>query len=71
MRGPLWMPRVDNRIMVDDHDAVASCVHIELDAIGSELDRADKRRDRVLGMGLVRAPVGNSLGGIASAAYGQ
>jgi hypothetical protein len=56
---------------VDDHDPVASCVHVELDAIGSELDRADERSDRVLGMGLVRAPVGDSLWGIASAAYGQ
>jgi hypothetical protein len=65
------MPRVDDPIVVDDHDAVASCVHVELDAIGSELDRADKRSDRVLGMGLVRAPVGDSLWGIASATYGQ
>jgi hypothetical protein len=46
-------------------------MNVELDAIGSEVDRADEPGDRVLGMRLVRAPVGDSLGGIASSAYGQ
>lgn len=71
MRGPLWMPGVDDRIVVNDDDSVAGRVHIELDAIGAELDRADKRSDRVLGMGLMRAPVGDLLRGLAAAACGQ
>ena len=67
----LWMSRVHYRIVVNYHDPVPSSVHIELDAICTELDRADKSSDRVFGMRLVRTPVGDSLGGIAASGCGQ
>ena len=57
MRRPLRVPGVDNRIVVNHHDSVAGRVHIELDAVGPELDRPDKSGDRVLRVRLVRAPV--------------
>jgi len=47
---------------VNDHNPVASRVHVELYPIGSELDGMLKRGDRVLGMGLVGPPVGDPLG---------
>jgi hypothetical protein len=71
MRGALWMPRVHHWIVVNHYDSISSRVHVELDAIGPELDRADKSSDRVLGMGLESAPVGDSLGGIPASRYGQ
>ena len=71
MRRPLRVPGVDNRIVVYHHDSVAGRVHIELDAVGPELDGSDKSGDRVLRVGLVRAPVGDSLRRIAASAYGQ
>jgi hypothetical protein len=43
MRRPLRMSGVDDRIVVNDHHAVASRVHVELDALGPKLDRALKR----------------------------
>jgi hypothetical protein len=46
-------------------------VHVELDAIGSELDGALERRDRILGVGLVRPTVGDALGRIAALSCGQ
>lgn len=57
MRGPLWMPGVDDWIVVNHDDPVASRVHVELNAIGSQLDGALKGGDRVLGMSLVRPTV--------------
>jgi hypothetical protein len=48
------MPGVDYRVVVNDDDPVASRVHVELNAIGSELDGALKRGNRVLRMSLVR-----------------
>lgn len=71
MSGPLRMPGVDDRIVVNYDRPVASRVHIELNAIGSELDRALKRGGRVLGMSLVRPPVGDPLGRIAASTCGQ
>jgi hypothetical protein len=55
------MSGVDHRIVVNDHHAVARRVHIELNALGTELDRALKRGQRILGVSLVCAPVGDSL----------
>lgn len=66
MRGLLWMPGVDDRIVVNDNHPVSGRVHIQLDAIGSELDGADECGNRVLWIGLVRAPVGDSLWGFAA-----
>jgi hypothetical protein len=56
---------------MNHHYSVARRVHIELNAIGSELDGALKRGERVLGMSLVCAPVGDPFGRIAAWAYGQ
>jgi hypothetical protein len=55
-----------------DHDyAVAGRVNVELNALGAKLDGALKRRERVLGVSLVRPSVGDPLGRIAAWAYGQ
>jgi hypothetical protein len=37
------MSGVDDRIVVNDHHSVASRVHVELNALSPELDRALKR----------------------------
>jgi hypothetical protein len=58
-------------IVVNDHNPVASRVHVELYPIGSELDGTLKRGDRVLGMDLVRPPVGDPLGRISAWTCGQ
>ena len=71
MRGPLRMPGVDDRIVVNDHNPVAGRVHVELYAVGAELDGALKCGDRVLGMSLVRPSVGDPLGRIAAWTCGQ
>ena len=65
------MPRVNDRIVVNYDYAIASRVDIELNTFRPELDGALKRPDRVLGMSLVRAPVGDALGWVAAAACGQ
>ena len=36
-------------VMADDERAIRSGVHIELDEVGSELDRSSEGRERVLG----------------------
>ncbi len=64
------MSRVDDRIVVYYYNTVTSRVHIELYSVGSELDGALERGQRILGMTLVRAPMRDALGGIA-AAWGQ
>jgi hypothetical protein len=51
------MPGVDDRVVVNDDDPVASRMHVELNAIGSELDGALERGDGVLRMSLVRPTV--------------
>ncbi len=45
MSGTLRMPGVDDWIVMNYDLPVASGVHIELDAVGPELDGALKRRD--------------------------
>lgn len=57
VRGPLRMSGVDDRIVVNDDDPVASRVHVELNAVGPELDGAFESRNRILRMNLVRTPV--------------
>ena len=37
------------RVVMDHQDAVGAEVHVELDAVGTQLDRPHERRDRVLG----------------------
>lgn len=71
MRWPLRMPRVDDRIVVNDDDPVASRVHVELDPVRPELDRSLEARYRILGMSLVRPAVRDPLGRIAALTSGQ
>lgn len=71
MRGPLRMPGADDWIVMNDDNPVASRMDVELYAISSERDGALKRGKRVLGMSLVRAPVGDPLGRIAVSTCGQ
>jgi hypothetical protein len=54
--------RIHDWIVVHDDDAVARRVHVELDRVGSELDRAEKRGYGVLRQRLVRPPVGDLFG---------
>lgn len=65
------MPGVDDRIVVHYDYAIASRVDVELNAFCAEVDGALKRGDRVLGVGLVRAPVGDPFRWIAAAGWGQ
>jgi hypothetical protein len=65
------MPGVDDRIMMNHDQSVASCVHVELNCVGSELDGALERCDRILRMSLVRAPVGDPLRRITASTCGQ
>ncbi len=65
------MSGVDYRIVMNYHYSVARRVHIELNAIGAELDGALKRGERVLGMSLVCPSVGDPFWRIAAWAYGQ
>jgi hypothetical protein len=51
--------RIYDGVVVNDDDAVASSVHVQLDCIGPELDRPKKRGDRVLGERLMRTAVGD------------
>ena len=71
MRGPLRVPGVDNRIVMNYDNPIASRVHVELNAIRSELDGALKCGDRILGMRLVCSPVRDPLGRIAARTCGQ
>ena len=71
MRGPLRMPGVDDRIVVNYDYPIARRVYVELNAIRSELDGALKCGDRVLGMRLVRPSMGDLLGRIAASTCGQ
>ena len=61
VRRPLRMSGVRDRVVVYNHYAVFRRVHVELDTLGPELDSALKRGYRILGMSLVRTPVGDSL----------
>jgi hypothetical protein len=65
------VPGVDHRIVVDDDNSVVRRVHIELDGVGAELDGALEGGERVLGMRLVRSPVGYPFGRVSAPAKGQ
>jgi hypothetical protein len=71
MRRALRMPCVDDRVVMNDHNAVSSRVHVELYTVGSELDGALKRGDRVLRMRLVGPPMGDAFGRFMWATCGQ
>jgi len=62
---------MNHGIVVDHDNPVTGRVHVELYAVGPELDGALKRRDRVLGMCLVRPPVGDSLWRTTASACSQ
>ncbi len=64
-------PRVDDWIVVHDDDAVARGVHVQLDRVRSELDRAEKRGYRVLRERLMSPAVGDLFGRTAAARGGQ
>ena len=66
MRGPLWMSGVDDRVVVNHNYPVAGRVHVELNALGAELDCALKRGYRILGMSLVCPSVGDPLRRLAA-----
>ena len=66
MRSALRTPGVDDRIVMNDDDPIHSSVHVQLNAVCTQLNCALERGYRVLGMGLVRPPVGDSLGRIAA-----
>lgn len=71
VRRALWMRGVNDRIVVDDDNPVTRRVHVQLDPIGSELDRALEGRERVLGMGLVRPPVSDALRDVQASTCSQ
>ena len=71
VRRPLRMPGVDYRIVVNHDNPVMGRVHIQLNSIGSELDGALEGSERVLGMGLVRAPVSDALRRVQAATCSQ
>ena len=48
-------------IVMHDHDAVARCVHVYLDAVGPVVRRREHRADRVLRMGRARSAMGNGF----------
>ena len=53
--------------VVMDHQRPVSCrVNVELDGVRPQLDRAQKRRDRILGKSLMRPAVGDLLGGLSA-----
>jgi hypothetical protein len=62
---------VNDWIVVDDDDPVPCRVHVQLDPIGSELDGALECGERILGVGLVRPPVGDPLGRVVAWTCGQ
>jgi hypothetical protein len=68
---PLWVSGVNDWIVVNDDNPVAGRVHVQLNALGSELDRTLERSQRVLGMSLVRPPVSDPLGRVVASACGQ
>ena len=65
------MPGVHYRVVMNDDDPVPGRVNIELDSVGTQLYGALERRERVLRVRLVRAPMGDSFGRIATWASGQ
>lgn len=65
------MSGVDYGVVMNHHYSVTRRMHIELDAVGAELNGALKRGERVLGMSLVCPSVGDPFWRIAAWAYGQ
>jgi hypothetical protein len=65
------MPRVNDGIMVDNYDPIASRVHVELDTVGPQLNGSLERCNGVLGMALVRPTVGDALRWSAVSVCGQ
>jgi hypothetical protein len=61
------VPGVDHRVVVNDDNSVVRRVHIELDGVSTELDGALEGGERVLGMRLMRPPVGYPLGRVVPA----
>ena len=65
------MPGVDHRVVVNHDNPVPGRVHIELDTVGAQLNRALERSERVLRVRLVSAAVRNSFGWSTPSACGQ
>jgi len=65
------MPGVNDWIVVNHDDPVAGGVDVELYGVGTQLDGTLKCGDRILRMGLMRASMGDQLGGIAAWTCGQ
>jgi hypothetical protein len=65
------VPGVNDWIVVNDDDPVPRCVNVQLDSIGTELDGALERGERILGVGLVRPPVRDPLGRVVAGTCGQ
>ena len=71
VRRSLGVPGVNDGIVVNDNNPVTGRVHIQLNSTGTKLDGALKGRERVLGMGLVRAPVSDALRRVQAATCSQ
>jgi hypothetical protein len=71
LRRSLLVSGVDYRVVMNDYYPIAGRVHVELNALGAELDGALKRGEGVLGMSLVCPSVGDPFWRIAAWAYGQ
>ena len=63
--------RVYNRVVVDYDYSVLCAVHVQLDCVGSQVDRAKKGRNRILGKRLVCPPVRDPLRRLVPARRGQ
>jgi len=48
---------VENWIVMNYNYPIAGCVNVELDSVSSELDRAEKGRNGILGQGVVSPAV--------------
>ena len=70
-RRSLGVPGVNDWIVVNHDNPVTGRVHVQLYSIGSELDGAIEGSERVLGMGLVRAPVSDALRRVQAATCSQ
>lgn len=46
-------------VMMDDDDTIGSCMDIELDRIGAQVEGRPKRRNRVFGVSVANSPVSN------------
>jgi hypothetical protein len=62
---------VNDRIVVNYDNPVASRVHVQLYSIGAKRDCTLERSKRVLGMSLVRPPMSDTLGRVVASTCGQ